>query len=447
MTANYNEDELGRLSAAAGVDATGKSYDQRTDAIVKHLRREPDSLPVASAWADMGYDPIPDPNNQHRQPQLIKHDGVYYVFHEHLTGTQTGGGHGNSWGIGVEWATSLAGPWTFVDNILPVSAVSTDPDYLYIADPSVLYIPWAQHPFHMWFDMVRAGGGYATSCIGHAYADDLLGPWTRQATGGVTDIVVSGAATTFGGYANFATHAPEAFLVGSTVHLLCNAYGTGHTTFDSLLYIANDLQGIGTSFEAWGPVTTDTTLTTGRAYRLQSPLVYDGVLYAILEDLNVSVFAFYWVSSTDNGKSWQEIGSSARAFHSFIVEGRKIIGISQAHGSVGQDDMRFWVLDLDNLTGTQLDADNIGTRSGLPMVHNVYKGYYANGDTDLYRDAAGIWRTSGKLVADGGLVTKTGITSARPASPQAGQMYFDTTIGKPIFYSGSAWVDAAGTGV
>lgn len=35
--------------------------------------------------------------------------------------------------------------------------------------------------------------------------------------------------------------------------------------------------------------------------------------------------------------------------------------------------------------------------------------------------------------------------ASRPASPVVGQIFFDTVLGKPIFYSGSAWVDAAGT--
>lgn len=35
--------------------------------------------------------------------------------------------------------------------------------------------------------------------------------------------------------------------------------------------------------------------------------------------------------------------------------------------------------------------------------------------------------------------------STRPASPVVGQIFFDTSLGKPVFYNGSAWVDATGT--
>lgn len=39
----------------------------------------------------------------------------------------------------------------------------------------------------------------------------------------------------------------------------------------------------------------------------------------------------------------------------------------------------------------------------------------------------------------------TGATAARPSSPEPGQQYFDTTLGYPIWWNGSAWVDATGT--
>ena len=41
----------------------------------------------------------------------------------------------------------------------------------------------------------------------------------------------------------------------------------------------------------------------------------------------------------------------------------------------------------------------------------------------------------------------TGSTVGRPLEPKVGQQYFDTTLNKPVFFSGSAWVDATGTEV
>lgn len=41
----------------------------------------------------------------------------------------------------------------------------------------------------------------------------------------------------------------------------------------------------------------------------------------------------------------------------------------------------------------------------------------------------------------------TGPTSNRPTNPRQGEMYVDTTLGKPIWYIGSSWRDAAGNTV
>lgn len=39
-----------------------------------------------------------------------------------------------------------------------------------------------------------------------------------------------------------------------------------------------------------------------------------------------------------------------------------------------------------------------------------------------------------------------GATADRPASQLVvGQIYFDTTLGKPVWWSGAVWVDASGT--
>ena len=42
-------------------------------------------------------------------------------------------------------------------------------------------------------------------------------------------------------------------------------------------------------------------------------------------------------------------------------------------------------------------------------------------------------------------VTLNGVTANRPNSPVAGQFFFDTTLGYPIWFNGTDWVDASGT--
>lgn len=42
-------------------------------------------------------------------------------------------------------------------------------------------------------------------------------------------------------------------------------------------------------------------------------------------------------------------------------------------------------------------------------------------------------------------VRGSGTTAARPTAVMRGCEYFDTTLGKPVWYSGAGWVDATGT--
>lgn len=49
--------------------------------------------------------------------------------------------------------------------------------------------------------------------------------------------------------------------------------------------------------------------------------------------------------------------------------------------------------------------------------------------------------TSARQAGD---LPKSGATGARPSSVTAGYMYFDTTLGKPVWWTGAAWHDATG---
>lgn len=43
--------------------------------------------------------------------------------------------------------------------------------------------------------------------------------------------------------------------------------------------------------------------------------------------------------------------------------------------------------------------------------------------------------------------SQSGDTLSRPSTPNAGQIYFDTDLGIPIWYNGTNWVDATGATV
>ena len=42
-------------------------------------------------------------------------------------------------------------------------------------------------------------------------------------------------------------------------------------------------------------------------------------------------------------------------------------------------------------------------------------------------------------------ITLNGVTASRPLGSVLGQRYFDTTIGRPVYWNGSTWVDGAGS--
>jgi hypothetical protein len=52
------------------------------------------------------------------------------------------------------------------------------------------------------------------------------------------------------------------------------------------------------------------------------------------------------------------------------------------------------------------------------------------------------WVPIGKLNSS---VWETGVTTSRPSAPEIGQRFFDTTLGKPIWFNGTNWIDATGT--
>ena len=56
-----------------------------------------------------------------------------------------------------------------------------------------------------------------------------------------------------------------------------------------------------------------------------------------------------------------------------------------------------------------------------------------------------VYNVNGKGQINGAFAS--GVTGSRPSSPEVGRFYFDTTIGKPIWYEGADWVDATGSTV
>lgn len=53
--------------------------------------------------------------------------------------------------------------------------------------------------------------------------------------------------------------------------------------------------------------------------------------------------------------------------------------------------------------------------------------------------------TEGFSIVSRNYVNLNGTSSNRPIVSVLGQRYFDTTIGKPIYWSGTSWVDGSGS--
>ena len=101
-------------------------------------------------------------------------------------------------------------------------------------------------------------------------------------------------------------------------------------------------------------------------------------------------------------------------------------------------------------------ADTSGTNTGdqdlTPYATKTYAdtaAQQAENNAKSYADTvAQTAENNAKSYADGLVVPDYGDTASRPSSDlQIGQSYFDTDLGKPIWYDGSGWVDATGTSV
>ena len=336
------------------------------------------NLPLQQTWTDSGENVT---GSYLGQPFIIEQDGTYYVFYEYVSG--------GKWYIGLTYTTDFpSGSWTVVEPLLSPSNNAGEPDDDQIADPTVLYIPWATNKWHMWFDMDDGtdDDGDIGWTIGHAYAaSDPTAAinWTKQNTAGVTDIVI-GQSEDFGGYDNTMTHAPEAFIHGGTVRILYACRGTGHSGYDEMLAIADDSFGLGYSFEKWGPVTNDSTIDAGGAEgRVQGILPYQGVLYSLIY---TSEDDSYWISSVDGGKSWNEFGKAPfggyhLGLHSFLMDNNIIWGIGHGTGAANSADIYY--IDLENLSGTTVGSNVLSSSTNLALIDNTYLGYYIQGGNNL----------------------------------------------------------------
>lgn len=144
---------------------------------------------------------------------------------------------------------------------------------------------------------------------------------------------------------------------------------------------------------------------------------------------------------------------------SSLVEIQGLIASLTLHETDGTAGMaQSWLMHFDD--NFQLQTR---TNAGAFVAANLIIHNNASGATDfefrLANTAAMILNATGlnvdvlgELTADAGLLISrlrltAAVTGSRPASPNAGECYFDTTLGIPIWYDGANWIDATGSTV
>jgi len=97
-------------------------------------------------------------------------------------------------------------------------------------------------------------------------------------------------------------------------------------------------------------------------------------------------------------------------------------------------------IDYQNYNGTPL----VPTPPNLPVAPESYTGQFYNQILNVLR----LYFNQLNNYSQATATPSHGTTSQRPTTKlQIGQIYFDTTLDYPIWWNGTKWVNASGTGV
>jgi hypothetical protein len=122
---------------------------------------------------------------------------------------------------------------------------------------------------------------------------------------------------------------------------------------------------------------------------------------------------------------------------------RQQVGTGTA--AVGVANQRVLVLAVDFPTQMAFVTSSLNQQMNISMTRLPGKGslYPAPGETWMITSLFGSWMFMFPIIPE----ASSGDTDSRSANPQLGQPYFDTTIGRPVWYNGTEWVDATGASV
>lgn len=167
---------------------------------------------------------------------------------------------------------------------------------------------------------------------------------------------------------------------------------------------------------------------------------------------------------TGKGAVWENTSGATSPIHTLLRAGGSAAGDDPATAYVARMTANLWSLkrNTDTFDRLQLDAQNgrlyLGNASAAPTLYldaNGTTGIRVNGGnlyfaTDNTQDIGLAGSTRPRYVRVGTAVQTGAFTTAsRPSASTAGAgaSVFDTTLNKPIWSTGTAWVDATGATV
>lgn len=153
------------------------------------------------------------------------------------------------------------------------------------------------------------------------------------------------------------------------------------------------------------------------------------------------------VLSAGNSSVGQSIMLQDAMFDFSLSLNPNFLSVSNMMGAAGQlTPMNLTLNDAGGGGQIQLMADSMMGAIGISLTDS-------NGMSQIIRDSTSGNGTlvvpdtsySPQIIATREYVQQQGDTMSRPVAPVVAEQYFDTTLGKPIWYNGSGWVDATGT--
>lgn len=182
-----------------------------------------------------------------------------------------------------------------------------------------------------------------------------------------------------------------------------------------------------TLFEAGGPVVQGSFSLSGTVFSI------DSLHAGITLDRNAAILA---------GSGTYDVGSVVDGKHRLVLAAIPTTATrtytDPETGETISDDMPTGWGVLQVVQGDTSDYPDIANHNMLPVIK-----------FEMSSGSVSSWGADADYVP---LLARTpryrdGATADRPGNPIKGEMFFDTDLGKPIWYNGTGWVDATGGSV